>query len=37
MQPDDLADLWQSVMDNPTAGAYAFDYIRNNWETLYQE
>ncbi|XP_025199927.1 aminopeptidase N-like isoform X2 [Melanaphis sacchari] len=34
---DDLADIWQSILDNPTAGQYPFNYLRNNWETLHQE
>jgi len=34
---DDLADIWQSILDNPTAGQYPFNYLRNNWETLNQE
>jgi len=34
---DDLTDIWQSILDNPTAGQYPFNYLRNNWETLYQE
>lgn len=34
---DDLTDIWQSILDNPVAGPYAFNYLRNNWETLYEE
>ncbi|KAL4092083.1 hypothetical protein QTP88_026654 [Uroleucon formosanum] len=34
---DDLIDIWQSILDNPTAGQYPFNYLRNNWETLIQE
>jgi len=34
---DDLTDIWQSILDNPTAGQYPFNYLRNNWETLNQE
>ncbi|XP_027836692.1 aminopeptidase N-like isoform X3 [Aphis gossypii] len=34
---DDLTDIWQSILDNPTAGQYPFNFLRNNWETLYEE
>lgn len=34
---DDLNDIWQSILDNPTAGQFPFNYLRNNWETLIQE